>query len=162
MNLSPLPAPLTMRDPAVLLATGFGSGRLKPAPGTWGSLAAWVIGLALLMTPFGKAALILAFLIALVAGWLAVERIETLSGEHDQGMIVIDEWAGLWLGMLLCPINAATLGLVFVLFRVFDIWKPGPIGWLDKNLSGASGVMADDLAAGLVAGLLIYGMWAWI
>ena len=162
IRLSPLPAPLRMTDPAVLIATGFGSGRFSPAPGTWGSIAAWIIGIVLMMSGPGKAALCLAFIFSCLAGWWAVERIEEQTDSHDDGMIVIDEWAGIWLAMLMTAGHPVFLLMALALFRLFDIWKPGPIGWLDRHVQGPAGVMLDDLAAGLVTGLCTFGLGAWI
>ena len=155
IRIAPLPAPLSMLDPAVLIATGLGSGRLYPAPGTWGSLAAWIIGLGCLMTDDGKAILILAFFAACAFGWWAIEHIEDKTGDHDQGMIVIDEWAGLWLTMLLTGSHPLQIFLSLALFRLFDIWKPWPIGWLDKHVHGPAGVIIDDIVAGLFAAVCV-------
>ncbi len=156
LEYKPLPDGMTMKNPAALIATGFGSGRMYPAPGTWGSLAAWVIGFVM-----DKPTLVVAFAIVTLAGLWAAARFEKESGSHDNGMVVIDEWAGLWLAMLFAQFWDQAV-LAFVLFRVFDIWKPGPIGWLDKNVTGAAGVMADDLAAGLASGIIVYGYGLWI
>ena len=156
IEYKPLPGNLSMKNPAALIATGFGSGRMHPAPGTWGTVAAWVLGFVM-----AKPTLALAFCVCALAGLWAVTKFEKDSDTHDLGMIVIDEWAGIWLALLFASFwDQAVLALI--LFRVFDIWKPGPIGWLDKNLKGASGVMADDLAAGLVAGLIVYGYGIWM
>lgn len=155
ISIKPLPAGMTMKDPAALIATGFGSGRLSPAPGTWGTVVAWI--LAILMT---KPAIMLACVIALLAGLWAIQNYETKSKTHDSGMIVIDEWAGMWLALSFATYWDQAV-LAFVLFRVLDIKKPGTIGWLDKNVSGPWGVMLDDLAAGLAAGICVYGYGLW-
>ncbi len=157
-RITPLPAGLSPQDPAALIATGFGSGRISPAPGTWGTLAAWGLGLLL-----PHALLPVAVLLACAAGWWAVTRFQTQSGTHDAGMIVIDEWAGVWIAMAFAAPQAwDQLALAFVLFRLFDIMKPWPICWIDQRVNGASGVMLDDLLAGLWAGLCIYGYQQWI
>jgi phosphatidylglycerophosphatase A len=137
---------------ARLVASGLGSGFLPRAPGTWGSLAALAAGALMLawspwILPLGVAA-------ATVAGLWAIPR---AGGEADPGWVVIDEVAGMWLTM--APLqHPRPLGLAaaFVLFRVLDITKPGPIGWVDRQ-KGAVGVMGDDLLAG-AAGAVI--MWA--
>lgn len=162
IHIAPLPTPLRMLDPAVLIATGFGSGRLHPAPGTWGSLAAWIIGIALMMSEPGKGALLLAFVVSCGAGWWAIEQFEHKTGLQDSGMIVIDEWAGLWLAMLFAGPHPLQMLLCLILFRLFDIWKPGPIGWLDKNVHGPIGVMLDDLAAGALTALCVALVGLWI
>ena len=156
-HIAPLPAPLSMRDPAVLIATGFGSGRMAPAPGTWGSVAAWLIGLCM-----PKTLLLAGIVLATLAGLWAVRRMEQKSGLHDAGMIVIDEWAGVWIAMLFATPAMPSLLLALLAFRFFDILKPWPIGWLDKNVSGAAGVMVDDLLAGLFAGLCVWGANLWM
>lgn len=157
ISIAPLPGKLRMRDPAALIATGLGSGRLTPAPGTWGSVLAWIIAIAFLLPAGGKAVLVIALIAACIAGWWAIEKFEEQSLTHDSGMIVIDEFAGIWLTLLLVGPFWDQLILALIMFRVFDVWKPFPIGWLDKNLSGAFGIMADDIVAGLAAGLCVYG-----
>ncbi|MCB1539052.1 MAG: phosphatidylglycerophosphatase A [Rhodospirillales bacterium] len=160
IRITPLPAPLTMRDPATLIATGFGSGRIAPAPGTWGTAAALIPALALV--PLGPAGYALAAALALILGLWAVGRFEAASGSHDLGMVVIDEWAGLWLALAFAAPRVEEYALAFLLFRLFDAWKPGPIGWLDRKVAGAWGVMVDDLAAGLTAGVLVFGYERWM
>lgn len=160
MKIRALPYPLTMRDPAVLIATGFGSGRLTPAPGTWGTLAAWLLG-AYMLHANGKPAVFLALMAAMAIGWWAVERWEIKSNDHDNGMIVIDEWAGIFLTLLFCAPNWISVLAALVLFRFFDILKPFPINWLDKNVQGPAGVMLDDIMAGIYAGLCVWGL-SWI
>ena len=73
-------------------------------------------------------------------------------GVHDHGGIVWDEFVGLWVAMAFLPVSPVSLVLGFSLFRFFDIVKPWPISWLDKNISGGLGIMIDDIAAGLAAG----------
>ncbi len=134
------------------VASFFGVGFSPVAPGTAGSLAALVLGGWAMQGP-GWLLPALAVL-ATVAGLLAVPRAVT-ERQADPGWVVIDEVAGQWLALL--GLGAATLpGLAaaFVLFRLLDIWKPGPIGWADRQ-HGAFGIMIDDVFAGLiVAGLL--------
>ncbi len=156
LSYKPLPAGLSMKNPAALIATGFGSGRMYPAPGTWGTAAAWVLGFVL-----SKPVLIAAFILALAGGLWAIRKYEAQTATHDSSMIVIDEWAGIWLAMIFSTYWDQAV-LAFVLFRALDIWKPGLVGWLDKNVSGAWGVMADDLAAGLAAGIIVYGYGLWM
>jgi len=139
--------------------TAFGSGMLRPAPGTWGSLvaviagyfmlkagvdqiemAAWVIGITLLSTKL-------------------IGSIETITGIHDAPEIVIDEVAGQWIALI--PLVGLTgspilFGMAFLLFRLFDIIKPWPIGWLDRHVDGGFGVMVDDLVAGIIAAIVIW------
>ena len=136
---------------ARVVASGFGSGFAPVAPGTAGSFVALCLGAVLLkLSPAG---LPLAILATSLGGLWAVGR---AGGGGDPGWVVIDEFAGQFIAML--PLSAPTpLGLLaaFALFRLFDITKPGPIGWADRQ-QGAAGVMADDLIAGGCAALLIW------
>lgn len=147
-------------DLALLLATGFGSGRLPKAPGTWGSALALLIGIAAI--EYGGFKLLnLMLALALVVGLWASHRYQALSGRHDASEIVIDEVVGQWIAML--PLAASAVfanawlgyGLAFVLFRLFDIWKPWPISLIDQRVPGALGVMLDDILAGLAAALVL-------
>ena len=145
---------------ARLVASGGGTGWLPKAPGTWGSLAALLVGAALLAAG-GRWLLGAALLLATGAGFWAVPR---AAGQADPGWVVIDEVAGMWLAML--PIGRASalpLAVAFGLFRLLDITKPGPIGRIDR-IPGVAGVMGDDLLAGAVAATLLWGMTAagWI
>lgn len=141
------------------LVTGLGTGMAKPAPGTWGSLLGLGLGLLMHMSGLGVAAfLILTAALSLVSS-LSIDQIEKLTGIHDAPEIIIDEVAGQWLTMI--PILAfapspALYALAFVLFRLFDVLKPWPIIWLDRHVGGGFGVMADDLAAGIMAGISIW------
>jgi len=142
---------------AAALALFFGAGKLKPAPGTWGSLAAIPPGVALSHWggPITLAAATLA--ISLVGIW-ASERYSADLGIKDPSEVVIDEVAGLWLALLFVPASLAGVFVAFLFFRLFDTWKPFPVGWLDRNLTGGLGIMADDWAAGLMAGLAAWGV----
>ena len=137
---------------ARLVASGGGAGFLPRAPGTWGSLLAAIVGAALLAIG-GRALLMAAILLAIAAGLWAIPR---AGGEADPGWVVIDEVAGMWIAMLPLP-RPLFWGVLaaFVLFRAFDIAKPGPIGRLDR-VPGRVGVMGDDLAAGLAAAILLW------
>lgn len=137
-------------DPAVFLVTGFASGYLSPAPGTWGSLVALVIWWLLLAGLPWQAQLAVVAVTVLV-GTATTHYVNRRYRVHDDPRIVIDEFAGLWLTLLGAP---ATLlgGLAgFLLFRVLDIAKVWPASWADRRVSGAVGVMLDDLLAGGLA-----------
>lgn len=143
------------------VATCGGIGLLRPAPGTWGSAAA--IPAAWLLHGLGGFALLAAATLAVLAlGWWAARAEAAATGRHDASEIVIDEVAGLWIA--LWPLSAGLshggaapwlfpwpgwLG-AFLAFRLFDIWKPGPVGWADRR-PGAAGVMLDDVIAGAMA-----------
>lgn len=149
-----------LRDPLQLLAFGFGSGLAPKAPGTFGSLAALALFplLALLALPAYLAVLAL----AIVAGVPICAQAARALDVHDDGRIVWDEFAGQWLALLpLVPVTAwgpgemAWLFVGFGLFRLFDIAKPWPIGYLDKRVHGGVGIMIDDLLAGVFAAVVL-------
>ena len=137
---------------SLILSTCFGTGLLPVAQGTFGTIAAvpLVFGLACLGTvPRG---FIIAMVVA-VAIWTS-DRSEELLGNHDPSEVVIDEVAGFLLTMFLLPLSWLTLGLGFILFRVFDIFKPYPIKQAEK-LRGGLGIVMDDLVAGIYAHLCV-------
>jgi phosphatidylglycerophosphatase A len=155
----------------LLLLTGFGLGRLPLAPGTLGSLLP--AGAALLMAQSGAPAAVIDAGMALTAtlfGWACIHfgaLAERTFGREDPSQVVADEIAGQAVVLLLLPWrpadapdsllwNSAWAGCAFLLFRVFDILKPGPIRTM-QNLSGGSGVLADDLLAAVFAGALLQG-----
>jgi phosphatidylglycerophosphatase A len=147
--------PLPLWHPARLLATWFGSGLSPVAPGTFGSLAAlpFAVGLAWIG---GAVALTIGALVVLLVGIWASEASARASGVKDPGEIVIDEVAGQWLALAFVPLDPLAYGLGFALFRLFDITKPWPANWADRNLSGGWGIMLDDIVAGAYAGILLY------
>jgi phosphatidylglycerophosphatase A len=144
---------------ARLLASGFGSGYAPKAPGTVGSAVAVVVGVGL----FAVSPWLLAGA-ALVVSILGVWAVRASEARGDPGWIVIDEFAGQWIALLgLWASGPTPIGVLaaFALFRLFDIWKPGPVGWADRWHTPA-GVMADDVIAGaMAAGILGAGRWAW-
>ncbi len=147
--------------PAALLATWFGCGLARFAPGTVGSLAALPCAAGLRML---GGAWLLGAAVALVflAGLWASARYAGAAGGGDPGAVVIDEVAGQWLTLVFLPADLRAYVLAFVLFRLFDIAKPWPIGWMDRTLENGLGIMVDDLMAGLYAAVLSYGLWLWI
>ncbi len=157
--VSPLPSNLKFFSAAVLIATWGGIGLLRPAPGTWGSLAALPVAW-LIMWLGGAGLLVIACFAAFGAGLWAAAAYGQSTGEHDASAIVIDEVVGQWIAVLFLPLNVWAFLLAFALFRIFDILKPWPIGWLDKNIEGAMGVMVDDVAAGIVALILSWAAWS--
>lgn len=141
------------RNPVHLLAFGLGSGAVPKAPGTAGTLAA--VPIYLLMQPLNPwVYLLVVLLMALLGVWLCGRTSADL-GVHDHGGIVWDEWVGFLLTLWLAPPGIGWVVAGFVLFRLFDIFKPWPIGWLDRQVSGGSGIMLDDLMAGLYSFLLL-------
>jgi len=142
-----------VRDPRLFLAFGFGSGLSPKAPGTFGTIAALPFVFLL------QASSIYIYLAVLVIGFAIgvylCEHASKIMGVHDHGGIVWDEFIGMWLAMLAVPLGWQWLLAGFVLFRIFDIAKPWPIGWLDKKVSGGFGIMIDDVLAGLYALLIL-------
>ncbi|HEX2942941.1 MAG TPA: phosphatidylglycerophosphatase A [Rhodopila sp.] len=132
------------------VASGFGTGYASLVPGTVGSAAAALIGALLLwVSPW---LLVLAIVVASIGGHEAVRRAVT---QGDPTWVVIDEFAGQWVTLLALPKpSVAGVLAAFVLFRIFDITKLGPIGWADRQ-HGAFGIMADDVIAGVVAALVL-------
>jgi phosphatidylglycerophosphatase A len=156
-----LPPGLTLRDPATLLATWFGSGLVPFASGTWGTLAALPVAWAI--WTLGGWNLLLASNVAVSAlGVWAADRIGARTGVKDAGFVVIDEVAGMWLTLLFAPFEIWAWLLAFLLFRAADIAKPFPAGWADKKVSGGLGVMADDLFAALWSGVAIWLVAAYV
>ncbi len=141
---------------ATFLATFGYSGFIRPAPGTWGSLAALPVGW-LIIWLGGTVALAVAIVATFVIGlWAARVHMHSRQTMHDPSEIVIDEVAGQWIPLLpLAGFDPLGFAVAFVTFRLFDIWKPGPVGWADKRLKGALGVMVDDIFAGIFAGLCV-------
>lgn len=143
------------RHPAFWLCTGLGSGLIRPAPGTWGSLAALLFALPAIKGDFSGTILSFMIIAASLVGVYAANIWQKHTGSHDDGRIVIDEFAGMWIAMLPLTISGLftplNLALSFILFRFFDIIKPWPIGWLDKHVGDGLGVMIDDVVAGLFA-----------
>jgi len=146
-----------MAVPALWLATGFGLGYLPIAPATWASFAVGAaLALFTLRGPLDPVVLTAALGISVVLGvWSSGVAERTLG--HDAKPIVIDEVAGMLLSVWLVPLGSRpvlTLFLAFAFFRVFDIWKPGPIRSIQR-LPGGYGVVADDLLAGVATNLVL-------
>ena len=133
--------------PALLLASLFGVGFLPLMPGSWGSLASLL--LAWVAAGFGGAgALFAGAALWFLLGWWSAGLVVRASPVADPPFIVIDEAAGQWLALLPAARSIPDYAVAFLLFRLFDIWKPWPVRWADRNLSGGLGVMLDDILAG--------------
>ncbi len=137
--------------PARLIAGGFGIGWVPMISGTLASAIATLIGIGLMLSsPY---ALWAAILLAVIGGVWAVRA---AGADDDPGWVVIDEFAGQWIAMLgLARVTALGALAAFVLFRVLDITKLGPVGWADRR-HDAVGVMADDVIAGMIAALVLW------
>ena len=131
------------------LAMGLGSGLSPKAPGTAGSAAALVLMLGISQWPLTLQWLFLAM--ATLVGVLICHRASEDLGVHDAGAIVWDEFVGMWWVLVFVPMSISAWALAFGLFRLFDVIKPWPIGWLDRRLHGGLGIMADDLLAAVFA-----------
>ncbi len=151
-----------MRTLTHSIATFFWIGHLRPAPGTWGSLAALPVGWALHAVG-GTPLLLLGIIFSFTLGWWATALETKGKDNHDPSEIVIDEVAGQWIAILPLSIGATHVSAdiltlwpgwvsAFLLFRFFDILKPGPIGWADRR-GDALGVMLDDIIAGIFAAI---------
>ena len=156
MRLHSLPANIGFFSPVALIATFFGSGLVQPASGTWGSLAAFGVGLVVLAAPAAAWVLAVMSVVAYCLGhWAALRWTQEDDTDADPSAIVIDEVAGMWLVMAFVPPTFAALTVAFFLFRLFDVLKPWPASWADRSLKGPSGIMLDDIFAGIWAVLVI-------
>lgn len=136
-------------NPVHFLALGFGSGLAPKAPGTFGTLAA--VPLFLLMAPLSNTIYLGLLVVMSIAGIYICGKAAEDAGVPDHGAIVWDEFVGLLITMFLMPVTWQTLLVGFALFRFFDILKPWPISYIDKNCHGGLGIMLDDIVAGIAA-----------
>ena len=139
------------------LALGLGSGLAPKAPGTFGTLAA--VPLVVILS-FFSSWVVIGFL--LVLSLLAVYVCQVVTndiGVEDHGSIVIDEVVGFAITMWAVPLDFIDLCVGFALFRLFDIVKPWPIRWFDRNIHGGLGIMLDDIVAGILACAVLHSVW---
>ncbi|MCZ4353592.1 phosphatidylglycerophosphatase A [Roseovarius aestuarii] len=147
---------------ADLVATVCGVGYIRPAPGTWGSLVALPLAWGLHMLG-GPWLLVIALIVAFFEGLWATTQVTRWQDDHDPSFVVVDELVGQWIALLPVSFGAAYAGIsinalwpgwiaAFVLFRLFDIVKIGPVGWADR-LNTPLGVMLDDVIAGALAAI---------
>jgi len=147
---------------AAMIATVGGVGHMRPAPGTWGSAVAlpmaWLIHVI-----GGPWLLVIAVIAGFIKGLWATAQVTKGQDDHDPSEVVIDEVVGQWIALLPLSLGAAHAGAsitalwpgwvaAFLLFRLFDIAKPGPVGWADRR-GDPLGVMLDDVIAGVFAGM---------
>ena len=147
---------------AWLIATFFGAGLLKPGPGTYGSAAALLLwyGAAHLLHPSALALAIATTIAAVLAATIGIPAATIVareSGRKDPGLVVIDEVAGQLIALIAIPADWRHAVLSLLLFRLLDILKPPPIRQLER-LPAGTGIMLDDVAAGLLA--LVFAQWA--
>ncbi len=135
------------RNPVHFIAFGFGVGASPYAPGTAGTLLG--IPLVWLMSEIPVIGYLLMTFSLYATGVWVCAKTSNDTGVHDHSGIVIDEVVGYLITMILVPVNIWTLATGFLVFRVFDIVKPWPIRWLDRRLGGGTGIMLDDVLAGI-------------
>lgn len=148
---------------AEIISTWFYVGKVRWAPGTWGTLATvpFIVGFQAL----GSLVYLGLVFVILFLGIFLSDIYEKSKGEHDLSEIVIDEVAGFMIAMALLPMTWQAFVLGFIIFRFFDIFKPFPISWLDRKIQGGVGVMVDDVAAGVVTNVILqilYTKTAWL
>ena len=144
---------------SAVVSTVFGIGYFPQAQGTIMSAIALPLGILIAMYGGGAMGLVGASLIVLVIGILSCSEHVRETGNPDPSECVIDELAGQWLASAFVAWGTVSLPafiLSFLLFRVFDIWKPWPVSWAENNLKSGLGVMMDDIIAGLMAGALCF------
>ena len=143
-----------LSHPAHLVACGFGSGLSSFAPGTVGTLFGWATFL--LMRPWlSDSQLLLVIVVAFIGGVFAAHKTGVDLGVTDHGSIVWDEVVPFWLVLVFCPAGWLWQGAAFLLFRLFDIFKPQPARYFDEEVKNGFGVMTDDLIAGGYAILVL-------
>ena len=145
---------MKLREDAVMfLATGFYIGNIPFAPGSFGSLIGLPLSFALAEIPLTPAVLCTMFFIFFAV--CIADAAEKILKRNDPGCIVIDEIAGMMVALIGLPFNPITVVIAFIIFRILDILKPFPIRSLDKRIPGGLGVVADDVAAGIMTNLLL-------
>lgn len=142
-----------MKHPANFLALGAGSGLAPVAPGTFGTIAAVPL---VLLLPQNLGLYALVIVITFLMGVFFCDHCTHDLGVHDHGAIVWDEWVGFFIALFAVPKTALLILVAFALFRLFDVWKPWPIGPLDKRVHGGLGIMIDDVVAGIMACALVH------
>ncbi len=146
-----------MNQLIMALATGFYIGMIPKAPGTWGSLAALLPWFLLKDLPLPAYLIVLATVFVL--GFFVSGSAEKILDRPDAGPIVIDEILGMFVTLTLAPPHPAAWILGFILFRIFDIFKPFPVSWFDQRVHGGIGIMMDDVIAGLYALASLQLLW---
>lgn len=145
-----------LTDPTHLLALGFGSGLARFAPGTFGTLAA--IPFFLLMSGLAPLQYLSIVSMVCLAGIYLCGKCADDVGVHDHPAIVWDEFAGFFITMFLVPATWQNILVGFIIFRIFDIFKPWPIGVLDRKMRGGFGIMVDDILAGFYSLAIMHAL----
>lgn len=152
-----------MKKWLLLLATYFNIGRISKAPGTLATLA--TIPLWWLLSQLGPVLYMVITILLVPVGIIAAQAYESQSSTHDSQEIVIDEVVGFLITMAWVPLTWQSVLIGFLLFRFFDIVKPPPIRQLDEKVPGGLGVMVDDIAAGIISGIImqvLYTQTSWL
>lgn len=142
------------RSPARVLVFGFGSGLLRPGPGTWGTLVGWLLWL-MALSRLSDAAIAVVLALAFAVGCWLCQRVGRELGVHDHGGMVWDEIVAIWLVLWLTPPSILAQLIAVIIFRFFDILKPPPVRYLDRHIRNGLGVMVDDLMAAAYSLLLM-------
>jgi len=154
MKKQKMPTPKAIwTNPLYFIAFGFGSGAMPFAPGTFGTLVAIPFYLLLRQLSLVPYLLFLVFFIAFCS-WLC-DRISRETHTHDHPGMCIDEFPGFFVTMIGAPHGWYWIILGFLLFRLFDIWKPWPIRFIDQKVHGGFGMVLDDVVAGIFAMVVI-------
>lgn len=140
-------------DPLYFIGFGLGSGAMPIAPGTFGTLFA--IPIYLMLRPLPLTAYLFVVLVFCIFSMWVCEKLSQEIKIHDHPGMSIDEFAGFLVAMINAPLGWGWVLSGFILFRIFDILKPYPISWMDKNIHGGVGMVLDDIAAGFVSFLLL-------
>ncbi|QIM63584.1 phosphatidylglycerophosphatase [Pasteurellaceae bacterium Orientalotternb1] len=153
---------INLKNPIHFLAVGFGSGLLRPAPGTWGTLLGLLLAIFLWEVTACTTFFVVLTLISFTAGCYICQKTSDDLGVHDDGRIVWDEIVAIFLIFCALPeYNWLYFSLTFILFRLFDVWKPFPIRYFDHKIENGLGIMIDDILAALYT-LIALHLFAWI
>lgn len=141
----------------MVLATGLFVGKIGKAPGTLGSLAAFLPWF--LIKDLSLMSYLLVLIAFFILGFFVSGSAEKILDSPDAGCIVIDEILGMFITLTAAPSHPVAWILGFVLFRIFDIFKPFPVSWFDQRIHGGIGIMMDDVIAGLYAFICLQSIW---
>ncbi len=136
------------------IAVGFGAGYVPKAPGTAGALVGIPVGLAINLAPGGIAASFGLLVILFLISCISANVTERSLGYKDPQVVVIDEIVGMAIGLWQLPASLSVVFIQFLLFRLFDIYKPFPVKQMEDIFSGGAGIVMDDVMAGILANIL--------
>ena len=145
-----------IRKTSYIIAVGFGLGLIPKAPGTFGSLLGVALGVTLGFFPVELA--VSTLLILTILSVFIIKEAEKEFKSHDPSAIVVDEIIGQAIPLIFIEATVINIALSFLFFRLFDIIKKGPVGYVDKHVKGALGVMLDDVVAGFLALGVVWGL----